>query len=192
MNEILIQRLSIKDAKQFQEIKLQGLRTDPEAFVATWEELQNQSSEQIKNRLQTEYILGAFSKQKLIGTLHLIQQEKQKFSHIGILGGMYIDPLYRGLGIGKMLLVEMLTYIKSLNKYYSLQLKVITSNSTAIKLYESFGFIRWATEENALHYNGNYWGQYHYMLILKPNTATRQPRGLPTHTSTSKQILTPA
>ncbi len=173
MDQLIIRRLLPQDAEQFQQLKLQGLQTDPEAFVATIEELQAQSAEQIIHRLQTEYILGAFSNGKLIGSLHLIDQEKQKFSHIGILGGMYVDLHYRGLGLGKLLLKQMLTHILSQNKYYSLQLKVITSNATAIKLYEAFGFQRWATEKNALHYQGNYWDQYHYMLVLSQPQAPK-------------------
>lgn len=161
-----IRKLTPKDADQFYELKLKGVATDPNAFLATKEELQSKTPAEICAWIERDYILGAFVDEKLVGTIHLIEQQPKKFQHIGILGGMYVDPEYRGKGMARQLLQQMLEHIKNERQFYSLQLKVVTTNIGALKLYESFGFFRWAHEEKALYYNGKYTDQYHYMVVL--------------------------
>lgn len=161
-----IRKLIPEDADQFYELKRKGLQTDPNAFLATAEEMNSKTPEEIRAWIERDYIFGAFIDEKLVGTIHLIEQQPKKFQHIGILGGMYVDPEYRGRGIARQLLQKMLEHIKNERNFYSLQLKVVTTNMGALKLYESFGFFRWAHEQKALYYNGKYTDQYHYMLVL--------------------------
>ena len=58
-------------------------------------------------------------------------------------------PQYRGLGIGKMLLHEMVMDCDDRDLTY-IHLEVRKSNSVAINLYESFGFVTVGTSKN--HY----------------------------------------
>ncbi len=161
---LLIRRVAVKDARQFYDLKLKSIQTDPEVFLATMEEMENKTMPEILAWIKHDYIFGAFVRKKLIGTIHLIEQKPEKFKHIGIVGGLYVNPDYRGQGIGRKLTEKLLSYAKK--KFYSLQLKVVPTDIAAIKLYESFGFFCWAKEKNALYHKGKYGHQLHYMLVL--------------------------
>lgn len=163
----LLRKVRPTEARQFFQLRLHALKTDPDSFVATTEEEKQLSPEDVKKYLTRNYVLGAFtSKNELIGTLVYMEQERQKFKHIGILGGMYVHPNYRRCGMGKQLVATMLGNLKKIDHLYSLQLKVVTDNLPAIRLYESFGFSVWATEKNALLHHGNFFDQHHMMLRL--------------------------
>ena len=161
-----IERILIKDAQQYKNLRERALETDPEAFLLTPIEEKRLETEDIIKMLEKDYILGVYEQNKLIGAIRLIEQEPIKFKHIGIVGGMYIIPSHRKQGYGCKLLEKLLVYTRSTQKFYALQLKVVTTNFAAIKLYESFSFRRWATEKNALKVDGTYADQYHYQLIL--------------------------
>lgn len=160
-----VRKLVRSDAEQFSGMRLLSLQTDPDAFVATIQEERMMSSDDVQNYLIKNYALGAFDDHEtLIGTLVYMEQERQKFKHIGILGGMYVHPSFRGRGIGKKLLTAMLENLQMTDHLYALQLKVVSTNSPAIRLYESLGFSVWATEKNALLHEGKFFDQHHMML----------------------------
>ncbi len=160
-----IRKIRLSDAGKFSQMRIKALQTDPNVFAMTMEEERLLSSDDIVRYLMKNYVLGLFTHENdLIGALVYMEQERQKFKHIGILGGMYVDPLYRGFGLGKKLLSTMLHNLKKVSHLYALQLKVVTTNIPAIRLYKSFGFSVWATEERALFHNGNFFDQHHMML----------------------------
>jgi len=166
MNEpYILRKIRTSEARQFLDLRLMALHTDPDAFVATLEEEQQLSLKDVERYLEKHYVLGAFTKNgELAGTLVYMEQERQKFKHIGILGGMYVLPQYRGGGIGKKLLTVMLQNLKKIGHLYALQLKVVTTNVPAVHLYKSLGFSIWATEKNGLSHGGNFYDQHHMML----------------------------
>lgn len=160
----VFRKVTACESRELAALRLHALHTDADCFVATLEEEQQLD---VENYLQKNYVLGVFNeKNTLIGTLVYMEQERQKFKHIGILGGMYVHPQYRNLGLGKKLIEEMLKILRKFDHLYGLQLKVVTNNQTAIGLYKTLGFSIWATEKNALFHNGNFFDQHHMMLEL--------------------------
>lgn len=162
----IIRRILTKDAQQYKNLRERALETDPEAFLLTPVEEEKLNIADIAYMLEKDYILGIFEEDKLIGAIRLIEQEPIKFKHIGIVGGLYVVPSHRKQGYGYKILEKLLTYARSTGKFYALQLKVVTTNFAAIKLYESFDFKCWATEKNALKVDKKHTDQYHYQLIL--------------------------
>jgi RimJ/RimL family protein N-acetyltransferase len=155
------------EAAQFLRLRLEALRTDPDAFLTTLEEESRLSLREVEACLRKNYVLGVFSgRGALVGTLVYSEQPHQKFSHIGILGGMYIQPEHRGKGLGKKILAIMLDHLEKFGHIYALQLKVVTGNLPAISLYRNFGFSVWATETNALFHEGKFFDQHHMVLKM--------------------------
>ena len=145
IDQYTIRKLDPSDAQNFQHLHLKARRTDADVFVSTLEEEQNCTLEQIKQRLQTNYILGAFNNDKLLGTLVFMEQEKQKFKHIGILGGMYVDPDYRGRGVNRKIIGRLKQWSIS-QDITEMRLDVYDNNLTAIKAYEGAGFTKHMVE----------------------------------------------
>lgn len=167
-NIYFYKRVETEEAKNFYKLRITALRTDPDAFVATLEEEQQLTTEDIEHYLKKNYVLGAYTKSnELIGVLVFMEQDRKKFSHIGILGGMYVHNDHRRYGIARQLIEKMITYLRERHKnLYGLQLKVVTNNIPAIRLYESFGFSIWATEKNALKHNKIFFDQHHMMFYF--------------------------
>lgn len=165
--DINIRQLVPEDAAQYKDLRVKALQTDADAFLMTMPEENDFDLDHVKKKIETDYALGAFDQEKLVGSLLLIRQVPLKFRHIGILGGMYVDPAYRNKGIGRQLIEAMLKYIKTLPDVYSLQLKVVTDNIPALNLYESFGFKTWAAEKNALKDGERFLDQFHMMYVVE-------------------------
>lgn len=168
-----IRKIRLCEADKFMAVRRHALETDPDAFLATLYEEHQLTEDDLKNYLVKHYVLGAFTPdQKLVGTLAYMEQGWQKFKHIGILGGMYVDPSHRGRGIGRKLLTVMKKNLENLGHLSSLQLKVVTDNIPAIRLYESEGFSVWATEKNALCDKGRFFDQHHMAFHFSSQAET--------------------
>lgn len=79
---------------------------------------------------------------------------------------MYVAKDARGKGVAKELVQVVLDKAKQLG-LEQLQLTVVSTNKEAIALYDSFGFVTYAVERNALKYKGQYWDEEHMALSLR-------------------------
>lgn len=163
---ITIRRITPEEIQSYHAIRLRAVSADPDAFLPTSDEEKTRTEDEMYRTLQSQYILGAYDGTKLVGLIALALQEKHKFSHIGILGSLFVEPAYRKSGIARLLMDHVLKLARELN-LYSLQLKVVTTNFPAINLYKSLGFACWASEKNALCDHGRFMDQHHYHLVLK-------------------------
>ncbi len=70
-----------------------------------------------------------------------IRKSKQYVTHEehGYIGFMYVDPEYRGLGVGQQLLDRLILWCKEKN-LTEVQLDVFSENVGAIRVYEKAGF----------------------------------------------------
>lgn len=76
---------------------------------------------------------------KLAGNIEFHPFPKKRVAHIGEFGlGMY--PEFRGLGIGKVLLEELISWAKGNPEIEKIGLSVFSDNPAAIALYEKLGF----------------------------------------------------
>lgn len=61
------------------------------------------------------------------------------FDKKGYVGSMFVDPKFRGKGIGKKILSGLLDWFKE-RKVKDVQLNVYPNNERAVSFYEGFGF----------------------------------------------------
>jgi putative acetyltransferase len=64
---------------------------------------------------------------------------KHRNSHIVYLGGVALDPAFKGRGLGELMLREVVEKVKD-QGYKRIELTVATFNGNAISLYEKIGF----------------------------------------------------
>ncbi len=170
-SEITIRTLSPSDARIFWDLRLKGLREEPHAFTLSYDECKDEPLTNVEKKLvdnEDSFIMGAFDGTALIGVTGFYRYEGEKVSHKGVVWGVYLIPEYRGKGIAKSLLLEVIAKAKKLRAIELLHLGVnpAPSNIGTVKLYESVGFTKWCSEKNALKVAGEYVDEDQMVLFL--------------------------
>jgi ribosomal protein S18 acetylase RimI-like enzyme len=160
--DIEIRRVMPADAALYRIVRLEGLQHHPEAFSASFETERAQGDSFFADRLAGSEVLGAFAKGELLGIVGLRVPPGLKEVHKGLLWGMYVRPQARQTGVGKRLVGSLLDAARP--RIELVQLFVWEGNSAARRLYESFGFIEYGLERNAVKHEGTY---YHMVLMAK-------------------------
>jgi ribosomal protein S18 acetylase RimI-like enzyme len=153
-SEIHIRQLLPTDAESFRELRLEGLRLNPEAFGSTYDFEKDQPLDRYTGWLTNSTVFGAYQNSHLIGTANFTQLSGQKDSHKGLLRAMYVRPAARRSGAGRQLVQAIIDHARP--KVEQLQLSVVSTNQPALCLYQSLGFRQYGLEKNALKHNGLY------------------------------------
>jgi RimJ/RimL family protein N-acetyltransferase len=168
-NHAQIRDLTPDDAEIYREIRLRALQDHPEAFGAAYEESAQHPLEWFTERLNPKdgaFILGAFSKGKLVGTVGMFRNESSKVRHKGIIWGMHTVAEVQGQGVGRALLIAAIERARQIPDLDLLQLSVVTTNSGARNLYLSCGFKVYGLEPHALKLSNIYLDEEHMFMFL--------------------------
>ena len=164
-----IRRLTPADASEFQALRLAGLLEAPYAFGSSYEEEKELAASTIEGRLTVRADrgpFGAFEKGTLIGLIGLGRENQTKLSHKAVIWGMYVTPEARRKGIGRALLLEALSFARSVPGIKQVNLCVNANSTSAIRLYESAGFKSFGHELGAMRINGTPHDLMHMYLRL--------------------------
>lgn len=166
-----IHQLHEHDAEVFRNLRLRALREHPEAFLASFEEEQERPVEQVFEQLrastQENFHLGAFVEGQLVGIAHFARQEGVKVKHRAYIEAMYVVPERRGLGIGRMLLEQLIAHARTLTRLEELGLWVIIGNERAQALYEAAGFQTFCIEPRSIKVGERYYDGAGMLLRLR-------------------------
>ncbi|RKP57967.1 GNAT family N-acetyltransferase [Cohnella endophytica] len=162
--------LQESDAQLYQEVRLSGLKTNPEAFGSTYDRESNFSLDAVKERIRPnkdKFVLGAFLENgTLSGIVTFVRETGIKTSHKGNVYGMYVTQEMRGKGLGRVLMLELIREARECDGLEQLNLIVVSNNESAKKLYRSVGFDVYGVERRALKYNGQYYDEDLMVLRL--------------------------
>lgn len=165
-----IRRLQADDFDAFWQLRLKALKDYPQAFGASYEEAVALPPEAAKQRLtntETRFVLGAFlDTGELAGMVGFSQESSRKMRHKGFVWGMYVDQAFQGQGIGRKLLSELFQIVETIEEIEQVNLMVVDSNISAIRLYESIGFKTYATEMNAMKLDDHTYVNEHLMVKM--------------------------
>lgn len=126
-------------------------------LITTLEEFQQTIGEQkkwIQAKLanERELMLIAQYQEQTVGWLVFQSPNRKKLAHTGSFGMMILKE-YRGLGIGKRLLEQLLKWAE-LNPYIEkVSLGVFSTNESAIALYKKMGFVEEGRKINEIKLN---------------------------------------
>ena len=166
-----IRCLTEADALALWDLRTIALRSEPEAFGESLEEHLQTPIETIAGRLgcggNENFVLGAISDSALVGMVGFHRESRSKRRHRAWIWGMYVVPNWRGQGIGRRLLEEVVRLAEKLPGLQRVLLSVSATQSTARHLYASLGFRAFGTEPQALQVDGRFIDEDHMGLALK-------------------------
>jgi RimJ/RimL family protein N-acetyltransferase len=167
--------LKSSDARQYRELMLEAYVQAADAFTSTAEERRAEPISWWVNRIAAasglSQCFGAFQGQALVGTVALEFTAKPKTRHSGLVIGMYVQPSWRGKGAGAMLMSAAIAAARAKPELQLLRLTVTEGNGSAIRLYESLGFVAWGVEPQAISTPSGYKGKVHMSMHLRGNEA---------------------
>ncbi|MDX1490751.1 MAG: GNAT family N-acetyltransferase [Pseudohongiellaceae bacterium] len=138
-----VRQLGAKDWPIYKEIRLRSLQDSPDSYASSYEREAAFTDEQWQERLSARGPASVFLLAELDSTViglvsGLLPAASEAFGNIF---QMWVDPEYRGKGVGKLLLARIIHWAMSA-KAAGLELGVTTSNIEAMGLYELAGFKR--------------------------------------------------
>ena len=151
---IEVRLLTSADAALYRDIRLEGLRRDPDAFSSTFENESTQPLSFFAGRIAGGAVFGAFRGGELLGVAGFYVQPGPKHAHKGTLWGMYVRPTARRLGVGRRLVEAVIE--RARGEVEILELSVIAENDTARRLYAGLGFVEYGIEKRAAKWQGRY------------------------------------
>jgi len=153
MTDIVIRPLSLADAAQWRELRLEALRNYPTAFASAYEEaLEQDLSARIPPPDSPSVLFGAFAGGTLSGSAGLYVWPGMKQRHKAELWGMYVAPSLHRRGVGSALLSAVIDHART--RVAVVQLTVLHANNAAKALYSRLGFVSYGIEKRALRHQG--------------------------------------
>jgi ribosomal protein S18 acetylase RimI-like enzyme len=159
MHSIEIIQLTPDDWQVYRALRLEALRTEPQAFGSDYASNLQRSESSWRERLEESeagekgWIRFARRGDQLVGMLGGYVSEDDP-AVVDVIS-MYVQPAHRGQGISKQLMSALLHTLSQHSQFERARLTVNIKQTAALKLYTSFGFEIIRTE-NALMGDGQY------------------------------------
>jgi len=158
---VVIREASFADADKFRELRLFALQDVPTAFSADLDINRKHSKRFWEDRLKPDpygIIFFAEHNAQLIGMTGIHRGESSKTKHTAGIWGVYIRPECRGLRIAEGLIDSCCEWAK-LRDVQIVKLAVVSTNESAVRLYQRSGFKVYGTEPQALLYDDQYYDE---------------------------------
>lgn len=167
----IYRKLTPSESGEYRKIRLESLRDAPNNFGSAYEIESKKNKlafEQfIEEQAEAKFIIGAFEDAKLVGICGFSRESPPKQMHWGYIIQMYVKPQYRGKKIGKGLLDKTMEEAFKIPGIEQLILGVITTNHSAITVYEKAGFTEYGLLKNCFKAGDKYLDE-RFMVYRKP------------------------
>jgi len=161
---IAIRLVRISEVAAFRDLRLEALRTHPEAFAADYaSDLARPIEfwqERVRNNMGDDQgaIFVAEANGTLAGMVGVRRHEGVKVHHGAMLWGVYVRPEWRGMDLAQALIAACLGWARTAG-LRQVRLGVATTNGAAIRSYVESGFQVYGLEEEAIYSNGAYYDE---------------------------------
>ncbi|MEH1809513.1 GNAT family N-acetyltransferase [Nostoc sp.] len=167
---MIVKKLTKYDAEDYRQIRLEALDKNPDSFGTTYQEEVIKTIEQFRARIPVDnnnFFLGCFEDKNLVGIVAFQQESRIKLRRKAYISSMYVQQEYRGKGVGKLLLNELIERAKTIKDVEILLIDIVKSNFLAKPLYLSLGFQIYGTDKRAYKYNNQYFDLEFMCLHIK-------------------------
>ena len=151
---VKVQRLPPGRWRGYRALRLEALKTNPEAFGSSYEEEVRYPEERWRERAAS--VLCAVSSGVPIGMISYVVSERAKTRHVATIYGVYVTPKHRGKGVGKLLVSSALAAFHGQGGVIKVKLDVNPEMRAAVALYKGAGFRVSGREEKELKVGGRY------------------------------------
>ncbi len=168
--DILIKKIPFTDTSKLYALRIESLDIDSFAFGTHKLDQEKIGMKNFARILvsdsQDEVLWGAYYNEMLVGMIGLSRELGLKKKHKATIWGLYVGPNFRGLKISSRLMDMAIDHAKNHLKLKSLMLTTEAYNTSALKLYESRGFVMWGIEPESLYIDGVFHDQGYMSLAL--------------------------
>jgi len=158
MSEAVIRPLGKAELNDFIRLRMGAVQESPFAFGASPDIQINrrQTRKDLAAKNEENFILGHWPSPDLspVGMVGFIRETSRKQRHKGWIWGMYVEPDFRGTGIGRALMEACIQRARQLAGLERIILSVTDQSPAADQLYLSLGFEEYAREPDALRWQG--------------------------------------
>ncbi len=105
-------KLPISRWQDYKKFYVESVTDSPQAFLWSKEEISSKEDSEWQDRIKNMFFAIADDEQ-LVGMAGFYCDEKKKLAHIANIVRVYVNPEYRGKGIGKKILLTVVEDIKS-------------------------------------------------------------------------------
>ncbi|ATN04799.1 GNAT family N-acetyltransferase [Chryseobacterium indologenes] len=128
------------ESKIYREIRLESLKTFPEAFGATYQEALETKKFRLENDIETQttdrFVYGAFSGRHLIGICTFVKNK----DHTGGIYQMYVKKEFQGKNVAYELIHSTIKEARKRCNNIVIFLEVTPDNERAYHFYKKTGF----------------------------------------------------
>ncbi len=160
---VIIDTVTSDDFAKVKALRLESLRQEPQAFGRSYDEELDKDDDSWKKDFDrnfldepTEITVVARSGDELTGMMGAFP----KGNDVWAIKAVYIKPKFRGRGISKQILEQMIDKIRSKEGVKIIELMVNKDQDAAVALYQKFGFEIVGEEKDQKMGDGNMYDEY--------------------------------
>lgn len=161
-------RLVSADAERYTRIRLRMLTQAPWAYARTPDDDPGLDLANLAARLaEPEYAIFAVEeaqvglpsgkppatpRSELVAVAGIVRMQGPKFAHRAKVWGVFVEPAYRGRGLGRLVLQAAIDLARTWEGVDYVDLGVSENSPEALHLYQSLGFRVWGREPETTQY----------------------------------------
>ncbi|MES2023401.1 MAG: GNAT family N-acetyltransferase [Patescibacteria group bacterium] len=159
--EFKIIKLPKERWEEYKKLRIFAVTVDTLAFWTTPEEDKKRTDEDWMKNLGDNSPQPMFfieSNGELVGMIRVAINSGEKVKHNAFIYSFFVKPEMRGMGAGKALLEQAISFLKEHN-VKNVYLNVTVTQENAIRLYKKWGFKVIGKYKNILNYEGKYYDE---------------------------------
>jgi len=165
---ISIRQIDESDWREYREVRLKALKSDPKVFGSNYEKAKNDSKEDWKESVRAKHmaVFLIFDDEELIGMTGVVVPQDRVAKSTALLWGSWLEPNYRRKGISDLMYKTRIDWAKQQPEIRRIEVSHRESNLASKYANQKHGF-KLVREEDKVWHDGITEKDVIYALNLK-------------------------